>query len=370
MTTDSAAQLVYVGTYTHSGAADSGRSEGIFIYEFDPISGALTRRGAVRDVLNPSFLTISKDRRRLFAVNEYERPPEMPEGGVSAFAIDRDPALPTFLNRQSSHGEAPCYVTLDATEQWAFVANYTSGTVAVYPVGEDGRLGAATHILQNQGHSVVPGRQESAHAHCAVFDPSQRFVLVADLGIDQIQVFRFDAAAGRLLPNDPPSVAAAPGAGPRHLEFHPGGRWLYVTNELNSTVSAYAWDSGRGTLTHAQTVSSLPEGFDGWNSMADLHCSRDGRFLYASNRGHDSIIVLSVEPETGALTPVEIVPTGGRTPRNFALDLTGRYLLAANQDSDLLVVFARNPDTGRLTPTGASAAIPSPVCVKPVMPPG
>ena len=366
--TTSDKQLVYIGTYTHSGGDETGRSEGIYIGEFDPSNGSLAIRGAVQGVVDPSFLAISQDRRRLFAVNESAQSPDDPQGGVSAFAVDPATAQPAFLNKQSSHGEAPCYIMLDASERWAFVTNYTSGTVAVYPVGEDGRLGAASDVIQNQGHSVVAGRQELAHAHCIRFDPSGRFVLVADLGLDQILVFRFDADEGVLIPHDPPHVSAAPGAGPRHLEFHPNGRFLYVTNELNSTVSAYAWDSARGVLAHVQAISSLPHPVEG-NSMADLHATRDGRFLYASNRGHDSIAIYAIAPEAGTLTTVEYAPTGGRTPRNFALDLTDQYLLAANQDGDTVAIFRRDADSGRLTQVGAPVSIPSPVCVKLVVPP-
>lgn len=359
----SGTQLVYVGTYTHDNRG-SGRSESIYICKFDASSGTLSVRGVVHDVVNPSFLTLTKQSRFLFTVNERAQSSGAPDGAVSAFAVDRRSGQLSFLNSQSSHGSSPCYVTQDATEKWTLVANYGSGTISVFPIADDGRLGDAAAVIQNRGRSVVAGRQDSPHAHSVIFDPSQRYVLAADLGIDQILVFRFDGSSGQLLPHDPPSVTVAPGAGPRHLEFHPGGRHLFVTNELNSTVSAYAWDADWGTLTHTQTVSSLPDDFEGVNSMADLHATSDGRFLYTSNRGHDSITVLAIEASTGSLMPVEFVSTGGQTPRNFALDLSEHYLLVANQDSDHVIVFARDLQSGRLTPTGTPTAIPSPACVK------
>lgn len=357
-------QLIYVGTYTHTGADEVGRSEGLFLFEFDASTAKLDFRGAVQDVVNPSFLVLSKHRPYLLAVNEGAQSPGNPEGGVSAFAVDRESGQLSFLNKQPSRGVSPCYITLDASEKWAVVTNYDSGSIAVFRVGRDGRLGETSHVTQNRGRSLMPVRQESPHPHCAIFDPSQQYVLVADLGLDQILLFQFDASQGRLLPHDPPAVAAAPGSGPRHLEFHPNGRYLYVTNELNSSISAYVWNQDRGALTHLQTISSLPDGFVGANILADLHVTQDGCFLYASNRGHDSIAVFAIEAPTGVLTRLETGSCGGRTPRNFALDLTEHYLLVANQNSDNLVVFRRDANDGRLIPVGASTSVPSPVCVR------
>lgn len=357
-------QRLYIGTYTHLRPGQPDRAESIYIYDFDPAHGKLNFRDVVCDVVNPSFLTLSKDRQRLFAVNEVAEYSAAGGGGLGAFTIDRESGQVAFINTQPTHGALPCYVILDPTEKWALVTNYGSGSTAVFPVADDGRLGESVALLQSHGHGLDPERQASAHAHSVRFDLSQRYVFVADLGVDQIQIFRFDASSGQLTPHDIPFIAAPPGAGPRHLEFHPNERYLYVANELNATVSVYDCDLDHGSVRPLQTISTLPDDFAGIKWVADIHITRSGQFLYVSNRGHDSIALFAVDPQTGLLTMIETVSSGGGKPRNFALDLTERYLLVANQESHNLVVFQRDQHTGRLTPTAESVSIPSPVCVK------
>ncbi|HLA42923.1 MAG TPA: lactonase family protein [Aggregatilineales bacterium] len=351
-------QLVYVGTYTRP-----DRSEGIYIYEFDSSTGELLFRNIVDHIRNPSFLAFSKDQRYLYAVSELAEFSGASGGGISAFAVDPESYRPVFLNAQPTHGAHPCYVSVDASGKWVVVANYGSGNVTVLPVTDNGQLGEAAAVIQNQGSSIHR-QQDAPHAHSAIFSPDQRFIFVADLGIDRILIFRPDKNTGQLIPHDPPSIAAAPGAGPRHLAFRPDGQFLYVANELDSTVSAYASDAKNGTLRHLQTLSSLPEDFKEFNKGADIQVTSSGRFLYASNRGHDSIAAFEIDAGTGHLTLIEIVPSGGQTPRNFAPDLTDGFLLVANQDSDNLVVFCIDSDTGQLQAAGHQVSVPSPVCVK------
>ena len=355
-------QLVYIGTYTHLKDGESDRPESIYIYEFDASSGTLALLNIVNDVVNPSYLTVSKDGQRLFAVNEVAEFAGVSGGGISAFTLNSEGTRATFINAQPTHGAHPCYITLDATEKWALVANYSGGNVTVFPIADDGSLGTHAALIQNQGSSMNKERQEKAHAHSVIFDPQQRYAFVADLGIDKVLIFRFDASNGQLSAHG--SVDAEAGVGPRHLEFHPNSRYLYVANELTSTVSVYDYDADNGTLTHKQSISVLPDDFVGTRWVADIHITRSGQFLYVSNRGHDSIAVFAVDQNQGTLTLVETVSSGGKTPRNFTLDLTENFLLVANQDSHNLVVYQIDQSSGRLTQTETAVSIPSPVCVK------
>ena len=354
--------LVYVGTYT------AGKSEGIYLFRLNLSSGELRHVGTTRGVVNPSFLTLDSRRRYLYAVNEVEEFAGKKSGAVSAFAVDRRTGGLSFLNQQPSQGGAPCYVSLDAAGRFVLVANYMGGNVCVLPVRGDGSLGEAADVKQFQGSGVNPQRQEGPHAHCILPDQTGRHVYSCDLGTDKIMIYRFDARGGKLIPNEEPWVQVKPGTGPRHLTFHPGGRHAYVINELASTVTAFAHDPARGTLKELQTVSALPEDFKGANTGADIHLSPDGKFLYCSNRGHDSIAAFRVDARTGGLSFVAHTPTRGKKPRNFAVDPTGAFLLAANQDSDTIVTFRRDPLTGRLDPAGQVAEVPSPVCLKLVAP--
>ena len=350
--------LVYVGTYT------SGKSEGIYLYSLNPSSGELNHIATTKGVVNPSYLAIAPGRRYLYAVNEIEEFAGKKSGAVSAFAINQRSGELRLLNQQPSMGGAPCYVVVDQTGRFVLVANYSGGNFAVLPIKGDGSLDEATDLRQDGGSSINTERQGGPHAHCIVLDPANRFAYGCDLGTDEIMIFRLDARRGKLIPNRPHSVQAKPGAGPRHLTFHPSGKYAYVINELNLTVTAFAHDRIKGNLKELQTVSTLPKGFTPADSGADIHVSPNGRFLYCSNRGHDSIAAFKIDPRNGKLTFIAHESTGGKTPRNFAIDPTGRFLLAANQRSDKIVTFRLDPTTGRLAATGHVAEVPSPVCLK------
>jgi 6-phosphogluconolactonase len=347
--------LVYVGTYTQTTPGAAHRREGIFVYGMDALEGGLTLLSAAESGPNPSFLAFHPKRPFLYAVNE------LAEGGVSAFAINQASGELTRLNHQPTHGSAPCHLTCDPTGKWLLVANYGSGNLTVLPILPDGQIAPPTDLIQHR--SLDEGARD-AHAHSVTFDPGERFVLAADLGIDRILVYTLDGKSGRLLPNHPPGVKATYGAGPRHLAFHPNARVLYAANELNSTVTAYRWDGEKGLFAPIQTLSTLPKDFAGVNSVADIHLNAAGKFLYVSNRGHDSLAIFAADEQAGTLEPMGHISSGGQCPRNFALDPSGLFLLAANQNSNNLVIFRIQADTGQLTPTAQSVSIPQPVCVK------
>jgi 6-phosphogluconolactonase len=349
--------IFYVGTYTDHG------SKGIYAYRFDSATGKSSSLGLAAESAEPSFLAIAPSGRSLYAVNEISQFNGQPTGAVSAFAIQSKTGKLSLLNQVPSRGEGPAHIVLDRSGKYALVSNYDRGSIAVFPLLEDGRLGEATAFVQHKGSSVNPQRQEGPHAHAAVFSPDNRFVIVADLGLDQLLVYRFDRAVGTL-GRDPQIVRAVPGAGPRHLVFDGAGRHLYVINEMQSTVVAYGYDAANGTLGELQIVSALPKGFARTSEAAEIDMHSSGNFLFASNRGDDSIAVFAVNAKDGRLTPVEIDSSGGKTPRNFVLDPTGAWLLAANQDSDDVVVFRVDPGSGHLTQSGPVLHVPSPVCVR------
>jgi 6-phosphogluconolactonase len=349
--------FVYVGTYTDHG------SKGIYVYRFDSSTGKMTSLGLATEAVEPSFLTAGSSRRFLYAVNETDIFNGQPTGAVSAFAIQSETGKLSLLNQVSSRGAAPAHITLDRTGRYTLVSNYTAGSVAVFPVLKDGRLGEATSFVQHKGSSVNPQRQTGPHAHAIALSPDNRFAVAADLGLDHLLVYSFDSAKGTLGAN-PQIVKAAPGAGPRHLAFRFDGRFLYVINELQSTVATYAYDAATGTLHELQTMSTLPKTFSGNNTAAEIEIHPSGKFLFASNRGDDSIAGFAIDSAIGKLTHVENDPIGGKTPRNFAIDPTGSWLLAANQDSDNIVVFRIDQKTGHLTPTGVVFQVPSPTCLK------
>ena len=350
--------LVYVGTYT------SGKSEGIYLYRLNLASGELKHVATTRGVKDPSFLAIAPSRRYLYAVNEVEEFAGKKSGALSAFAVDQRTGELRLLNQQPSLGGAPCYVVVDRTGRFVLVANYSGGNFAALPARSDGSLGEATDVKQDLGSSINAERQEGPHAHCIVLDPANRFAYACDLGTDKIMIFRFDARRGKLIPNGKPWVQVKPGAGPRHLTFHPRGKYAYVINELQATVTAFAHDQVHGNLKELQTVPTLPKDFAGADTSADIHVSPDGRFLYCSNRGHDSIAAFKIDSRNGKLTFIARESTGGKTPRNFAIDPTGAFLLAANQKSDNIVTFRLDSKTGRLGVTGHAVEVPSPVCLK------
>ena len=349
--------LVYVGTYTDHG------SKGIYAYRFDSSTGKMTSLGLAAEATEPSFLAVDSSGRFLYAVNEIETYNGQPTGAVSAFAIQPDTGKLSLLNQVSSRGTDPAHITLDRTGKYALVANYTSGSVAVFALLKDGRLGEVTSFVQHKGSSINPERQKGPHAHAIALAPDNRFAVVADLGLDQLLVYSFDAVKGTL-GTQPQVVKASPGAGPRHLVFSTDGRFLYMLNEMQSSVAAYSYDAASGALHELQTISSLPKGFSSENTAAEIEIDPSGKFVFASNRGDDSIAVFAIDSYTGMLTHVETDSSGGKTPRNFAIDPTGSWLLAANQDSDNIVVFGIDQKTGRLRPRGDVLQVPSPVCLK------
>jgi len=349
--------IIYVGTYT------GPKSQGIYGYRFVASTGQLTPLGLVAETTNPSFLAVDPSRRFLYAVNEVGEYQGQKSGGVSAFSIDRKTGKLTFLNEVASRGADPCYVSLDRAGKFVLVANYTGGSVAVFPVLADGRLGEASAFIQHRGSGVNPERQEGPHAHMISVSPDNRFALAADLGLDELLVYRFDATRGLLAPNDPPFARVHPGSGPRHFVFHPNGKFVYLMTEMGGTVSSFSYSPTSGELHETATVSTLPKDFKGENTSAEIAVHPSGKFLYGSNRGHDSIALFSIDPLRGTLKFIEHVSTQGKTPRNFAIDPTGSYLFAANQDSDSIVVFKIDGTSGHLTPTGQKLDVPSPVCV-------
>jgi len=350
---------VYIGTYT------SGKSKGIYVAELNLKTGALSRAQLAAEAVNPSFLAIHPDRRSLYAVGEISDFAGKKSGGVSAFMIDPGTGELKLLNQQPSQGAGPCHLVVDATGRNVLVANYGGGSVISLPVKEHGELGKATAFIQHEGSSVNPQRQKGPHAHSINVDATNRFAMAADLGLDKVLIYRFDADKGTLKPADPPSVSVKPGGGPRHFAFHPNGNYAYTNNEITSSVTAFRYNDATGGLTPLQTVSTLPEGYDGKNnSTAEVRVHPSGKFVYVSNRGHNSIAIFGVSPSTGKLTPVGHESTRGEIPRNFNVDPSGRYLLAANQNTHNVVVFRVNPQTGALTATESEIDVPSPVCIR------
>jgi len=361
--------LVFVGTYTEpilfgTGKILQGRGEGIYVYSLDPDSGALEAVARTTGVANPSYLAFDATRRFLYAVNELKTYEGAPTGAVSAFAVDPATGSLRLLNRRPTHGTDPCHVVVDDAGKHVFVANFMSGSVCVLPLGADGSLGEASDFVAHQGSGIDPARQKGPHAHSVTLDASNRHAFVPDLGLDKLMVYRFDPGRGMLEPHPTPWVKLKPGAGPRHVALHPGGRFAYLVNELDSTVVALAYDRTAATFEYLQSVSTLPEDFEGANTCADIHISTSGDFVYASNRGHDSIAIFRRDPHAGTLRCVGHESTQGKTPRSFGIEPGGRFLLAANQDSDSVVVFRIEPQSGRLRPTGHAANVPTPVCVK------
>ena len=355
--TPSSQTLVYIGTYT------GAKSKGIYRARLDPRTGELSAPELVAETANPSFLAVHPNRRFLYAVNEVWNPAGKPSPTVTAFGIEAAPGNLTKLNEQPAGGVGPCHVVVDQAGKNVMVANYGGGSLAAFPVGADGRLGAATAFIQHHGASVNPQRQAAPHAHGIAIDPANQFAFCADLGLDKLMSYRFDPAHGTLTPNDPPSTSVNPGAGPRHFVFHPAGRFGYVINEIASTITAFTYDTKRGALVEFQTVSTVPEDFKGKTSTAEIAVHPNGKFLYGSNRGHDSIAVFALDNQTGKLTLVEHQPTQGKSPRHFGIDPTGQFLVVANQDSDNIVVFRIDPATGRLTATGPAVTVGAPACV-------
>ena len=340
--------LVYFGSHS------SGPGIGFSLAHFDTETGALTKPEFLLEAKEPAFFVIHPDGRYLYTCNSGS------PGGVAAYGIEPHTGRLTYLNHQLAGGGDPSYISLDQTAHHVFVANYDGGNIAAFKLKPDGSLGDWTAFRQHTGKSVHPQRQTHAYAHSIIPAPTNQHVLVADLGVDKVFVYRFDAQDGSLKPNDPPSITIAPGSGPRHVKFHPNGRWVYLINEMASTVAAFNWDSATGTLTEFQTISTLPADFKGTSTCAELEVHPNGRFLYGSNRGHDSLAVFAIEPATGRLSSVEHVPSGGKTPRNFAFDPTAKWIVCTNHNSNNAAVFRVDENSGRLTATGAPVSVPGP----------
>jgi 6-phosphogluconolactonase len=351
-----AAVRIYIGTYT------GPDSKGIYTSVLDPDKGTLSEPALAATVANPSFLVLHPNGKVLYAASEVEEG-ETKSGSVHAFAIDAATGALRALGRQSSEGGSPCHLTVSSAGTHVLVANY-GGTVASLPITDDGGLAPAVSVIRHEGSSVNPERQKGPHAHSINLDPAGRFAFAADLGLDKILAYAFDDK-GKLSAVTSAHVSVPPGSGPRHFTFHPSGRYAYLNNEMFSNVTAFRYDAEKGRLEELQTLSTLPADFTGKNnSTAEVQCSPDGRFVYVSNRGHDSIAIFSVDEKTGKLTAAGHVSTGGRKPRNFRIDPSGRWLIAANQDSGDVVVFAIDGTTGGLKPSGSRIAVGHPVCVK------
>ncbi len=338
----------YVGTYS------DGQREGIFVFDWDG-GDSPQLRSAVAGLPNPSFLALHPAGRFLYVVSETD------DGAVSAFAVDADAGTLRFLNQQSSAGRGPCHLTVDAAGRFVLVANYAGGSAAVLPIRADGALAPACDVVQHHGTSAHPQRQAGPHPHSVTLDPANRFALIADLGLDRVMIYRFDAARGSLVAHTPPFVPLRAGAGPRHFAFHPNGRYAYVINELDNTIAVFDYDPSAGALREKQIVAALPAGYVNESFCADIHVVPAGRFLYASNRGHDSLVGFAIAGD-GCLQDPWHTPTGGRWPRNFALDPSGCHLWVANQHSDTITCFLVDAASGRLTLTG-QLSVPQPACI-------
>jgi 6-phosphogluconolactonase len=345
---------VYIGTYT----GGQNASKGIYRSTLDLVTGALSEPVLAAEARNPTFLEIHPNGRFLYCVSEQAK------GVVRAFAIEAATGALQPLNEQSSRGDGPCHVSIDRTGRNVLVANYGSGTAAVIPIQPDGRLAEPTGFVQHSGSGPNPKRQSGPHAHSINPSPDNRYAFVADLGIDKIMIYKLDPEKGTIVANDPPFAQLKPGAGPRHLAFHPNGKFAYVINELGGTITAFAYKPASGALTELQTVPTLPAGFTGASTCAEVRVHPSGRFVYGSNRGHDSLVVYRIDPAKGTLTYVEHESAGIKTPRNFNIDPTGAFCLVANQDSDSVVVFRINSETGALEPTPNRIAVGKPVCIR------
>ena len=361
--------LVYVGTYTEpirfgTGKILEGKGEGIYLYRMHPTTGALEFGSKTTGVVNPSYLAVDPTKRFLYAVNELKTYEDKPTGTVSAFAVDAKSGKLEFLNKRLTHGTDPCHVIVDGKGRHIFVANFMSGSVCVLPVRNDGSLGEASDFVQHLGSSVDPVRQKGPHAHSVTLDKANRFAFVPDLGLDKLMVYRFERTRGMLEPNAVGWIKVKPGAGPRHVALHPGGRLAFLINELDSTLTALSFDARKGVFKELQVVPTLPAGFQGESTCADVQVAPSGRFVYASDRGHDSLVIYRIGQRTGRLTYVGHQSTQGRTPRQFEIDPTGRFLLVGNQDADTIVSFRIDPRAGTLEPTGQVLQVPTPVCVK------
>ena len=346
---------VFVGTYT------GGKSEGIYVYDLNGATGALTYSSHISGIDNPSFLALSPTHSHLYAVSETGDP----GGKVFSYAIDPDSGALTYLNDQRSHGTLPCSIDVDKTGQCVLVANYGSGTISSYPIQKDGTLGKAVSKIQHEGSSVIESRQRGPHAHMIRHDLDDKYVFVPDLGMDKIMIYTLDPSTATLTAHGEGSVP--PGSGPRHIDFHPNRKYAYVINEISSTITAFQYDASAGTLTEIETVTTLPDHYEGTSHTADIHITDSGKYIYGSNRGHDSLAMYEIDESTGRLTMIGIELTRGENPRNFGIDPTNTFVLVGNQSTDTVTTFRLDHETGKLIDIGQVNEVPAAVCLKMVV---
>jgi 6-phosphogluconolactonase len=346
---------LYIGTYTGS------QSQGIYVCEFDAATGKLSEPRLAVKTDSPSYLALHPNGRVLYAVGE-NSDVGSGKGAVRAFKIDAATGELSLLNEQPTGGIAPCHLSVDATGHCVLVANYGGGSVCCLPIDTEGKLQPAASLIEHKGSSVNRIRQRHPYAHSIVPDPGNRFALACDLGLDKVLVYRLEPATATLTTNEPPSASVKPGLGPRHLAFDSSGKFAYLISEMGSAITVFAYDAARGELRELQTVSALPPDFKGSSTCSEIALHPSGKFLYASNRGHDSLAIFNIDAQTGRLTAAGYEPTGGRTPRHFAIDPSGTWLLAENQDSNTVVVFHIDPATGKLAKTGTPISVGAPVC--------
>ncbi len=361
--------LLYIGTYTEpikfgTGQILDAKGEGIYLFELDRQTGELYHRNTMTGIRNPSYLAVSPDKKYLYTVNELKEHRGKKGGQISSFLINNSNYELCLINQQPSCGEDPCFITTDKSGKYVFVANFMSGSIAVFPVGGEGVLKEPTDFIQHQGSSIIVARQSGPHAHSVSYISENDLVLVPDLGIDKVLVYKFDSFKGKLLPREELSVETEAGSGPRHITVHPSCKFAYLVNELDSTILVLSFNILTGKMSAIRTESTLPADFTGENTSSDIRLTPAGEFLYATNRGHDSIVGYKINQRTGILTYAGHTPAKGKTPRNFAIDTEGKLLIAANQDSDSIVTFWIDSKTGHLGHTGYSAEVPTPVCVK------
>ena len=350
---------VFVGTYTGGDSI----SKGVYSCEFDAETGKLSDPVLAAELINPSFLAIHPSGKYLYAVNEVSEGPGRGNGAVTALTINADGTL-TKINHQASEGGAPCHCNVDSTGTNLLIANYGGGNVAVYPISEDGSLKPVSCNIQHEGSSVDKSRQQAPHAHSINVSSDNKFAYAADLGLDKIMIYKLDAEAHTLSPAKQPAALVTPGGGPRHFSIHPSGKFAYTNNEMTMVVTGFSRNSEDGSLKAIQEISTIPAGFDGRKSTAECLVHPSGKFLYVSNRGHETITAYTIDQETGLLTYVENEPTGGKEPRNFFIDPSGKWLLAENQNSDTVYVFSIDQQTGALKATGDFVTVGRPVCIR------
>jgi len=352
--------FVYIGTYTNG----DSKSEGIYIYRFDPLTGGISLASTKSGIENPTFLKVSFDGNFLYAVSEVFDFKGKKEGALFSYEINKQTGELLYLNSQSTKGACPCHIEIENSGSYALVSNYMGGNLAVIPLQKDGTIGEVIKIIQHKGCSQVnPERQEGPHVHSATITTDNKFALVADLGQDMVKIYKLDNLKDKLLLTEYGEFKAVPGAGPRHMDFHPSGRYIYLLNELGNTVEAFYYVAEEGCLELINRLSTLPSNFEGENIAADIHVHPNGKFLYASNRGHNSIAIYTLDENTGAPGLLEHQSTLGEHPRNFSIDPTGNYLLVANKDSNNIVTFAIDSSTGLLVPAGREVKVPQPVCI-------